>query len=272
MMGLRPTSAAPVAARATKAHRGAVVVVVTGAGGRTGSLIFKQLLAQPAQFAPHGVVRSDKSAEALRGAGVSDAQLVVGDLLHEGEAVLARAMAGADALVIATSAVPKIQPLSLIPVLLAKLTGKQGVRPEFTFKDGQMPEQIDWQILNTIGNGNILVWKRKAERYLIDSGLNYTIIHAGGLKDEESGKRELVLDVDDSLVKEGSQYRYIPRADVAAFAVAALTLPQADNRSVDLGSKPPGAGAPTTDFAKLLTDMPHNCDYSDAAAAQVVAA
>ena len=38
--------------------------------------------------------------------------------------------------------------------------------------------------LNTIGGGDILVWKRRAERYLIDSGLNYTIIHPGGLKDD----------------------------------------------------------------------------------------
>eukprot|EP00887_Chlorella_sp_A99_P003271 scaffold9.g3271.t1 len=307
MMSLEPIPAAPFAARATKPHRGAVVlVVVTGAGGRTGSLIFKQLLAQPAQFAPRGVVRSDKSAAALRGAGASDAQLVVGDLLREGEAVLARAMAGADALVISTSAVPKIKPMSMIPVLLAKLTGKQGVRPEFTFKEGQMPEQIDWRVGRAgqgggarracglkkvvligsmggtdrsnasgrlwIGNGNILIWKRKAEKYLINSGLNYTIIHSGHLNDEEGGKRELILDVDDSLIKEGSRYRDIPRADVAAFAVAALTLPQADNRSVDLASKPPGDGAPTTDFAKLLADMPRDCDYSDAAAAQAVAA
>lgn len=67
--------------------------------------------------------------------------------------------------------------------------------------------------LNTIGNGNILVsntcgavalpcslthvpvahcasqlWKRKAEKYLINSGLNYTIVHPGGLIDEEVGR------------------------------------------------------------------------------------
>ena len=40
--------------------------------------------------------------------------------------------------------------------------------------------------LNKLGNGNILIWKRKAEEYLINSGgLNYTIIHPGGLIDEE---------------------------------------------------------------------------------------
>lgn len=39
--------------------------------------------------------------------------------------------------------------------------------------------------LNALGNGNILVWKRKAEEYLIASGLPYTIIHPGGLSDDK---------------------------------------------------------------------------------------
>lgn len=34
--------------------------------------------------------------------------------------------------------------------------------------------------LNKIGDGNILVWKRKAEQYLISLGITYTIIHPGG--------------------------------------------------------------------------------------------
>jgi uncharacterized protein YbjT (DUF2867 family) len=34
--------------------------------------------------------------------------------------------------------------------------------------------------LNTMGNGNILLWKRKAEEHLIASGIDYTIIHPGG--------------------------------------------------------------------------------------------
>jgi hypothetical protein len=34
--------------------------------------------------------------------------------------------------------------------------------------------------LNKIGDGNILMWKRKAEIYLVKSGLPYTIIHPGG--------------------------------------------------------------------------------------------
>jgi hypothetical protein len=39
--------------------------------------------------------------------------------------------------------------------------------------------------LNTLGNGKILLWKRKSEEYLIASGLNYTIIHPGGLIDDK---------------------------------------------------------------------------------------
>ena len=39
--------------------------------------------------------------------------------------------------------------------------------------------------LNKIGGGNILVWKRKAEEYLMQqSGIDYTIIHPGGLIDD----------------------------------------------------------------------------------------
>ena len=51
---------------------------------------------------------------------------------------------------------------------------------------GTQPENF----LNTIGNGNILLWKRKSEMYLIDSGLEYTIVHPGGLQDKPGGKRK----------------------------------------------------------------------------------
>ena len=190
-------------------------VVVTGAGGRTGQLVMKKLLERDEYF-PVGVVRSESSASKLKEFGATEDQIVVGDILGEnGKATLEKAMAGSQKLVIATSAVPQIKKLSLIPVIIAKIFKKEGVRPKFTFKENQMPEQIDWigqkmqvdvakqanvnkvvvigsmggtqkdNFLNTIGDGNILVWKRRAEKYLMDSGLNYTIIHPGGLKDDK---------------------------------------------------------------------------------------
>jgi hypothetical protein len=121
-----------------------IKVVVSGAGGRTGSLVMKQLL-QLEQYQPVGVVRSEKSAAQLRQWGAGSEDVVVADLLEEGgAAALAGALAGAAALVICTSAVPKIQKRSLVRVLLAKLFRREGVRPTFTFKKGQMPEQADW--------------------------------------------------------------------------------------------------------------------------------
>lgn len=38
--------------------------------------------------------------------------------------------------------------------------------------------------LNKIADGNILIWKRRAEKYLMARGFqSYTIIHPGGLLD-----------------------------------------------------------------------------------------
>ena len=49
--------------------------------------------------------------------------------------------------------------------------------------------------LNKLGNGRILIWKRKTEEYLIDSkAFEYTIIHPGGLIDEEVSAAYKCLD------------------------------------------------------------------------------
>jgi NAD(P)-dependent dehydrogenase (short-subunit alcohol dehydrogenase family) len=169
-----------------------VQVVVTGAGGRTGGLVAKKLIERKESYDFVGIVRSEEGAEKLREFGACEDSIVVGDILSDdGADVLASAFEGADRLVICTSAVPKIKPLSLIPVFLAKLFKKEGVRPKFTFKKDQMPEQIDWlgqklqidiakkagvekcvlvgsmggtdrsNFLNTIGDGNILVSVQK---------------------------------------------------------------------------------------------------------------
>jgi len=120
-------------------------VVVTGAGGRTGKLVMKTLL-DGEEYQPIGMVRSEKSAAQLREWGASDDQIVVGDVLSEGGVeALAGALAGAAGLIVCTSGVPQIIKRSLVPVLLAKLFRREGVRPKFRFKGGQMPEQVDWE-------------------------------------------------------------------------------------------------------------------------------
>ena len=106
-----------------------------------------------------------------------------------------------------------------------------------------------------------MLWKRKAERYLIESGLAYTIIHPGGLVDEPATKRELVVDIDDKLLER--KRRQVPRADVARVCCAALREPTARNKSFDLASNAPGEGEPTVQAGSLFEQLgKRSCDYS----------
>ena len=105
-----------------------------------------------------------------------------------------------------------------------------------------------YDFLNTIGkdkngngNGDILIYKRKAEKYLIESGLHYTIIHPGGLKDTPGGQLDLKLDVNDNLLKE--EKRSISRCDVARLCVASLTAFNGQNASFDCINCDPAEGS-----------------------------
>ncbi|KAJ9522720.1 hypothetical protein QJQ45_019878 [Haematococcus lacustris] len=236
-------------------------VAVTGAGGRTGSLVVQRLSKRPGMEAI-ATVRSVASKTALaQKLGCPESSLRVVDIAASPSVVteqLTAALAGCAALVIATSAVPEMLP---------KPEGAPPGPPSFKWKEGQAPEQVDWlgqklQVdaakqagvkhvvlvssmggtnpkhpLNNIAGGNILQWKRKAEQYLMQSGLTYTIIHPGGLLDEAGGARQLMVGVDDVLVN--ATYRSIPREDVAEVCVQSLLLPQYQNRSFDLTSMPP---------------------------------
>ena len=108
----------------------------------------------------------------------------------------------------------------------------------------------------------VLLWKRKAEQYAIDSGLPYTIVHPGGLLNEAGGKRELCVGVDDTV--EGTDSYSVPREDVAAVMVEALLHDEYRGRSFDLVSKPEGEGEVTRDFRALIVDGlgERNADYS----------
>ncbi|CAF2294240.1 BnaA04g29010D [Brassica napus] len=246
-----------------------LTVLVTGAGGRTGQIVYKKLKERSDQFVARGLVRTKESKEKIGG----EDEVFVGDI-RDPEAI-APAVQGIDALVILTSAVPKMKP---------GFDPSKGERPEFYFEEGAYPEQVDWigqknqidaakaagvkQIvlvgsmggtninnpLNSIGNANILVWKRKAEQYLADSGIPYTIIRAGGLQDKEGGIRELIVGKDDEILE--TEMRTIARADVAEVCVQqALQLEEAKFKALDLASKPEGTGTPTKDFKALFAQV-----------------
>ncbi len=245
-------------------------VLVTGATGRTGALVVQKLQQRPEQFVAKGFARSKAKVKELFG---TTAGFYLGDIGDPDR--LRAALEGCAALVILTSAVPQM-----------KAPPEPGQRPEFTYAEGETPELVDYQgqinqieaaraagikhivlvgsmggtneqhPLNLMATGNILIWKRKAEAYLIDSGIDYTIIRAGGLQDQPGGQRELIVGKDDALLASPPDGvpTSIPRADVAEVVVQALVTPAARNKAFDVISKP--AGTPgavvTADFAALF--------------------
>ena len=249
-------------------------VLVTGATGRTGALVLEKLLKQPDLFAARGFARSPRKVEDRF--GVSP-YFRFGDIKNPAD--LAPALEACQALVIVTSAIP-----------VMKAPPAPGQPPAFSYAEGEWPEQVDYhgqvnQIeaaraagvnhillmgslggtndqhpLNQMGNGNILIWKRKAEQYLQASGIDYTIVRAGGLLDAPAGRRELLTGQDDQLLNQppAGVRPVIPRADVAEILVQALLLPAARNKAFDVIARPeddPDARV-TEDFAAFFAQIP----------------
>lgn len=245
-------------------------VLVTGATGRTGAIVVQKLQQRPGEFIVRGFARSEAKVREMF--GTTDG-FSLGDICNPDG--LKAALEGCDALVILTSAIPQMKALP-----------QPGQRPEFVYSEGGTPEQVDYQgqvnqidaaraagvkhivlvgsmggtneqhPLNRMANGNILIWKRRAEAYLIESGMDYTIIRAGGLQDQPGGQRELLVGKDDKWLTHPPEGipTAIPRSDVAEVVVQALRVPSARNKAFDLISKPAGTpGAVVTeDFHALF--------------------
>jgi len=256
-------------------------VIVTGAAGRTGKLVHAKLEGDPA-FKPIALVRTEKSAKALLRELKCDLDhIVIADVTKLDPTIIPPGLHGAKAMVICTSAVPKISKLSVFAALLRipwnLIRGKKALNPrslKFKWSAGGYPEKVDYEgqkaqielakrigveqvvvvssmggtdpdnFLNSIGknsdgsgDGDILLWKRKAERYLAESGLNYTIIHPGGLIDNAEGTEQFVLDVDDKLLK--NKKRSISRSEVANLCVAALKVARSQKVSFDCITREP---------------------------------
>jgi len=246
-------------------------VIVTGAGGKTGQLVFEQLQASSG-FTPVGVVRSEKKAKLLRTKYfATNDQIIIGDICSSDESETAGWMTDADALVVATSAVPVLKKRSLVKMLAKKFTFQKVGRPEFRWiaPDG-FPENVDYKghlkqfdaavsagvkrivvcssmggtqadnFLNSIGKqedgsgGDILKWKRKAEQYLVGlKEVSHSIVHPGGLTNKPTPSRKLVVDVNDALLER--KKRQIYRGDVAAVMVDQLR--KTDNNVFDIVSE-----------------------------------
>ncbi|MFT0814022.1 SDR family oxidoreductase [Synechococcus sp. OH20] len=211
---------------------------VAGATGETGRRIVKELVGRGIPV--RALVRSrELAAQVLP----PEAEVVVGDVLDP--ATLRAGMEGCTVVLCATGARPSWDPLQPYRVdyegtkNLVDVAKAQGIQ-HFVLISSLCVSQL-FHPLNLFWL--ILVWKKRAEEYLQNSGLTYTIIRPGGLKNQDN-EDGIVLSQADTLF-EGS----IPRLKVAQVAVESLFQPAAKNRIFEIIAKP---GVPRREWSDLF--------------------
>lgn len=117
-------------------------VLVTGATGKTGSLVLKKLRQRTDEFQGIGFARSQEKVKTLFD---STEGFFLGDIREPSS--LESALDSCDGLVILTSATPKM-----------KAPPEPGKRPEFEFPEGEYPEIVDW-----LGQKNQIDAAKKAQ-------------------------------------------------------------------------------------------------------------
>ncbi|MEL6351817.1 MAG: SDR family oxidoreductase [Cyanobacteria bacterium J06627_28] len=198
--------------------------LVAGATGETGRRIVAQLMAQEG-VSVRALVRDRDKAQSLFPDTV---ELVVGDVLDS--ASLTAAIIDCQVLLSATGAAPSLDPTgpykvdyegnkNLVDVAKAAQVEQFVMVSSLCVSKLFHPLNLFW---------GILYWKRQAEDYLKQSGVPYTIVRPGGLKNETNSDA-IVMSSADTLF-EGS----IPREKVAQVCVEALSQPAAKNRVVEI--------------------------------------
>jgi uncharacterized protein YbjT (DUF2867 family) len=198
---------------------------VAGATGETGRRIVGELLGKGIPV--RALVRNITSARAILPAEV---ELIEGNVLDP--VSIATAMGDSTVVLCATGAKPSLDPTGPYQVdyegtkNLVNVAKSKGI-DRFVFVSSLCVSRF-FHPLNLFWL--ILWWKQQAEQYLKTSGLNYTIVRPGGLKNEDNSN-PVVMSQADTLF-EGS----IPRQKVAQVCVESLTIPQASNKVLEIVS------------------------------------
>ena len=207
--------------------------LVAGATGQTGKRIVKRLLEEG--VAVKALVRDRAKAEVEF---PGEVEIVVGDVLEP--ASLDKALEGVEVLLSATGAAPSFDPTGPYKVdyegnkNLVDAAKRAGVK-QFVMVSSMCVSRL-LHPLNLFWG--ILYWKQQAEEYLKGSGVPYTIVRPGGLKNEDD-ERAIVMSSADTLF-EGS----IPREKVAQVCVAALSEGAAQNKVVEVVASEDAAVVP----------------------------
>lgn len=214
---------------------------VAGATGETGRRLVQELIAR--NIPVRALVRDINKGSSILPA---EAELVQGDVLDQQS--LTAALGDSTVVLCATGAKPSFDPTgpykvdyqgnkNLIDVAKAKGIEHFVLVSSLAASQFFHPLNLFWLIL---------VWKKQAEEYLQKSGLTYTIVRPGGLKNEDNSN-SIVMQSADTLF-EGS----IPRQKVAQVCVEALFEPTARNKIVEIVAKPDAAAK---SFEELFTSV-----------------
>ncbi len=198
-------------------------VFVAGATGATGQRVIQTLVDR--QIKVRALVRDlDKARQILP----ADVELIQGDVSSAGN--LATAMADCDAVISATGAKPSFDPTGPYQVdylgtkNLVNAAKSQDIE-KFVMVSSLCVSKL-FHPLNLFWL--VLYWKQQGELYLKSSGLTYTIVRPGGLKNDQTAG-PLVMSKADTLF-EGS----IPRQQVAAVCVESLFQSAAANKVIEV--------------------------------------
>ena len=214
---------------------------VAGAAGQTGRRIVNTLVDR--QIPVRAMVRDIEKARQIL---PSQVELVLGDVLKP--AGLSEAIGDSTVILSATGAAPSFDPTGPYKV---DFEGAKNLVNAAKAKDIQQFVMVSslctsqfFHPLNLFWL--ILVWKKQAEEYLQQSGLTYTIVRPGGLKNEDNDDAIVASGAD--TLKDGS----IPRTKVAQVCVEALFQPQAKNKIIEVIAKP---DAPIVTFDRLFESV-----------------
>ncbi|MBR8836706.1 MAG: NAD(P)H-binding protein [Stigonema ocellatum SAG 48.90 = DSM 106950] len=214
---------------------------VAGAAGETGRRIVQELVAR--NIPVRAGVRDIEKAKGILPAGV---ELVEADVLKL-ESLIA-ALGDSTVVLCATGAKPSLDPTGPYKVdyegtkNLVNAAKSRGIE-HFVLVSSLCTSQL-FHPLNLFWL--ILLWKKQAEEYIIKSGLTYTIVRPGGLKNEDN-PNPIVMQSADTLF-DGS----IPRQKVAQVCVEALFEPAARNKIVEIIAK---AESPSKSFGELFANV-----------------
>ena len=215
-------------------------VLVAGATGKTGRHVVKQLIDQGVSVT--ALVRDQEKAQAIL---PRTTKFVVGDVLRP--ETFESALADCSVLICATGASPSLDPTGPYQVdfqgtkNLVDAAKKHNIE-HFVLVSSLCVSKF-FHPLNLFWL--VLYWKKQAENYLQSSGIDYTIVRPGGLKDEDNSD-SIIMSEADSLF-DGS----IPRPKVAQVCVAALSEPQAKSVIVEIVASP---NAPSKTWSQLFAD------------------